>query len=68
MIEEELKEYIRKKIATLEDILKEPMTVQNAETLTYGDKLAAIGGLNQLIGVMKIIDKDFEYDIMRITH
>lgn len=46
------------------EILKIEMHKDNAHEITYGDKLAAIGGLNQAVKTMKRIDPDYQFDLL----
>lgn len=55
---------INEKIIECEAILKEEFTPDNAKTLTYGDKLAALGALNAYVNVMKMIDSRYDYDFI----
>lgn len=55
-------EAVDKGIDTAIDILKEPMTPENALTLRMGDKMAAIGSLNSLLGIRLILKpEDHDY-------
>lgn len=61
---EAIKQFTEQKIKEYVDILNIQMTKENADEITYGDKLAALGGLNMAISIMKLIDPTFEFDLV----
>lgn len=60
---ETLKKFLQDKINTYIEILKIQMTKENANEITYGDKLASLGGLTMAVDTMKQIDASFEFNI-----
>lgn len=60
---ETLKNFLQDKINTYIEILKIQMTKENADEITYGDKLASLGGLTMAVDTMKQIDPLFEFNI-----
>lgn len=60
---ERLKTQILDRIKDKVEILKKVMTKENVNEITYGDKLASLGGLNELVFVMKYIDPSYELDL-----
>lgn len=54
----DLEKFLQSKIENFIGILKIEMTKENIDEITYGDKLAAIGGLNMAVATMKEI-KDY---------
>ena len=60
---ETLKKFLQTKIDEYIDILKVQMTKENVNEITYGDKLAALGGLNMAVGTMKQIDPTYEFNL-----
>lgn len=60
---ETLKKFLQDKINTYIEILKIQMTKENANEITYGDKLASLGGLTMAVDTMKQIDTSFEFNI-----
>ena len=61
---ETIKQFTEQKIKEYVDILNIQMTKENLNEITYGDKLAALGGLNMAISIMKVIDPTFEFDLV----
>ena len=61
---ETIKQFTEQKIKEYVDILNIQMTKENINEITYGDKLAALGGLNMAISIMKLIDPTFEFDLV----
>ena len=61
---ETIKQFTEQKIKEYVDILSIQMTKENINEITYGDKLAALGGLNMAISIMKLIDPTFEFDLV----
>ena len=61
---ETIKQFTEQKIKEYVDILNIQMTKENTNEITYGDKLAALGGLNMAISIMKLIDPTFEFDLV----
>lgn len=61
---EAIKQFTEQKIKEYVDILNIRMTKENVNEITYGDKLAALGGLNMAISIMKLIDPAFEFDLV----
>lgn len=61
---EAIKQFTEQKIKEYVDILNIQMTKENANEITYGDKLVALGGLNMAISIMKLIDPTFEFDLV----
>ena len=61
---ETIKQFTEQKIKEYVDILNIQMTKENVNEITYGDKLAALGGLNIAISIMKLIDPTFEFDLV----
>ena len=61
---ETIKQFTEQKIKEFVDILNIQMTKENVNEITYGDKLAALGGLNMAISIMKLIDPTFEFDLV----
>ena len=61
---ETIKQFTEQKIKEYVDILNIQMTRENLNEITYGDKLAALGGLNMAISIMKLIDPTFEFDLV----
>ena len=60
---ETLKKFLQDKINTYIEILKIQMTKENADEISYGDKLASLGGLSMAVDTMKQIDPLFEFNI-----
>lgn len=60
---ETLKKFLQTKIDEYIDILKVVMTKENINEITYGDKLAAIGGLNMAVATMKQVDPTFSFNL-----
>lgn len=61
---EAIKQFTEQKIKEYVDILNIQMTKENVNEITYGDKFAALGGLNMAISIMKLIDPTFEFDLV----
>lgn len=61
---ETIKQFTKQKIKEYVNILNIQMTKENVNEITYGDKLAALGGLNMAISIMKLIDPTFEFDLV----
>lgn len=61
---EKIKQFTKQKIKEYVNILNIQMTKENVNEITYGDKLAALGGLNMAISIMKVIDPAFEFDLV----
>ena len=59
---ETIKQFTEQKIKEFVDILNIQMTKENVNEITYGDKLAALGGLNMAISIMKLIDPTFRLE------
>ena len=59
-----IKQFTEQKIKEYVNILNIQMTKENINEITYGDKLAALGGLNMAISIMKLIDPAFEFDLV----
>ena len=49
---ETIKQFTEQKIKEYVDILNIQMTRENTNEITYGDKFAALGGLNTISGFM----------------
>ena len=60
---ERLKTLIEDRIKDKVEILKKVMTKENVNEITYVDKLASLGALNELVFVMKYIDPSYELDL-----
>ena len=60
---ERLKTQILDRIKDKVEILKKVMTKENVKEITYGDKLASLGGLNELVFVMRCINPSYEFDL-----
>lgn len=61
---ETIKQFAEQKIKEYVDILNIQMTKENTNEITYGDKLAALGGLSMAVSIMKLIDPTFEFDLV----
>lgn len=61
---ETIKQFTEQKIKEYVDVLNIQMTKENTNEITYGDKFAALGGLNMAISIMKLIDPTFEFDLV----
>ena len=59
----DLEKFLQSNIENFIGILKFEMTKENVNEITYGDKLAAIGGLNMAIATMKEINPDYQFNI-----
>jgi hypothetical protein len=59
----DLEKFLQSKIENFIGILKIEMTRENIDEITYGEKLAAIGGLNMAVATMKEINPDYQFNI-----
>lgn len=47
-----LEKFLQSKIDGFVEVLKKEMTKENINEITFGDKLAAIGGLNMVVALI----------------
>lgn len=59
----DLEKFLQRKIDGFVEVLKKEMTKENVNEITFGDKLAALGGLNMAVATMKEVNPNFEFNI-----